>query len=117
MKFPFDPLANPLECGVERRGEDDADQRGDHHAGEGGDADGAAAAGTGAGGDHQREDTEEEAPGGHQHRAIAEVGAAHRGFEDALAALALLFGELHHQNRILGGESDQHHHAELCVDA
>ena len=59
---------------------------------------------------------EDEGEARHHHRAEAQPRALDRGLDDRLALLALLDRELDDQDRVLGGERDQHDEADLGVD-
>src|SRR5882762_9322133 len=60
---------------------------------------------------------QEERQGGHQNRAQAQLGAFQSGFDERLALFLMLqFGELHDQDGVLSGESDEHDQANLCVN-
>lgn len=116
MQLPFQIFPDPLERRIERRREDNSHQSRQHHSGKGRDSDRPPAAGTGSGCNHQREDAEQKTPGRHQHRAVTEIRSVQRRFKHTLSALPLLLGELHHQNGVFRGKTDQHHHSELRIN-
>jgi hypothetical protein len=59
----------------------------------------------GAGRQGQRQHAEDEGEAGHQDRAQADARGLERGLDHALALLLRLFGELDHQDRVLGRQS------------
>ena len=115
--FHLNPFAYVFNDRIERRCNQDAQEGRHDHTGEGRDADGAAAHGAGTRGNDQREHTEEERPGRHQHGAITHVEAVDGRFGDAQAAFALRLGEFYHQNGVLSRESDKHDQSELGINA
>jgi hypothetical protein len=68
---------------------------------------------TGAGCEHQRHGAQDEGEGCHQDRAQPRARGLHGGVPAVGALLLGLLGELGDQDRILSGESDQHHEADL----
>lgn len=109
-------LTERLKKREEERDKEDPDERGREHAREGCDADGPTARGARPCREHQRQDAEEEAPGRHHHRAEADGGALLGGFNDREPGLTSCFREFDHQNGVLSGQTDEHHHAELRVN-
>ena len=79
-------------------------------------ADRVARAGAGAGGNRQRQHAEDERQRRHEDRPQADAAGLERRIHDRLALLAQLLGELDDQDRVLGGEADQHHQADLAED-
>ena len=79
-------------------------------------SDGVAAIGSGAGGEEERADAEDEGDGGHQDGAEAEFGGFDGGFGDGAALLEELLGELDDEDRVFDGEADEHDEADLDVD-
>ena len=75
-----------------------------------------AAVGSGAGGEVERADAEDEGDGGHEDGAEAEFGGDDGGVDDGFALLEVLLGELDDEDRVLGGEADEHDEADLDVD-
>ena len=66
--------------------------------------------------DPQRHATENERERGHQDGPQAKPRAFERRIHQRLPLLVLLLGKLDDQNRVLGGQADQHHQADLRVD-
>ena len=92
-------------------------QRGRDHAAEHRGADGALGGRTGARGDDQRHQTEDEGEGRHHDGAEPQAGAPSiAAVDDVLALAPLLHRELDDQDGVLGGERDQHDDADLGVD-
>ena len=67
-------------------------------------------------GDPQRHAAEDERERRHQDRPQAEPRALQRRVHQALALLEAVLRELDDQDRVLGGEADQHDEADLAVD-
>src|SRR5688572_12597133 len=67
--------------------------------------------------EHEREDAEDKRERGHQDWPQAELRRFHRRGEavDVVAVLNL-FGEFHNEDRVLTGETDEHHEADLRED-
>ena len=103
--------------GVEHRQHEQREQRADRHAGGDDEADREARLGAGAGSDDERHHAEHHGGGGHQDRPQPDARRLH----DRLALrqpmlLALLVGELHHQDAVLGDEADQRDQPHLRID-
>ena len=71
---------------------------------------------TGAGRDHQRHEAQDEGEARHHHRAEAQPRTLDRRFAQAHPRLAPLDRELDDEDRVLGGERDQHDQADLRID-
>ena len=61
----------------------------------------------------QRHNAEDERERGHQDRPESQTGAFERGSDRILPLLAQHLGELHDQDRVLGGQPDQHDEPDL----
>ena len=67
-------------------------------------------------GDQQRHDAQDEGERSHHDRPQAELAGVQGRLAAARPRLAAVLGELHDQNRVLAGQSDQHHEADLGED-
>ena len=103
--------------------EDEED--GDHHQShEGADAhppedagaDGALAGGTGAAGEVERHDAEDEGERGHDYRAEAQVGGGERSLDAGFAAFLQVFGELDDEDGVFRHQPHHRDHADAEVD-
>ena len=103
--------------GVDRRRDEQGEHGADGHAGGNHDADVEAALGAGAIGDEQRDNTDHHGSRRHQDGPQAHGGRLLDGrvLVDALRFLQLV-GELHHQDAVLGDETDERHKADLRID-
>src|SRR6202789_2165009 len=101
---------------VEDRDEEEVEEGGEGHAADDGSADGVAAVGSGAGGEVERADAEDEGDGRHEDGAETELGGLDGGFGDGLALCEELLGELYDEDGVFGGEADEHNEADLDVD-
>ena len=70
----------------------------------------------GAGCNHKRIKPQDKGERRHHHRPKSQARALDCAFQQRHAVLALLFGEFHNQNAILGGKADKHDHADLRVE-
>src|SRR5579875_201458 len=99
------------------RYEEDGDERGGKHSANDGGAENAARNRARALRAPQRNAAQDEREGGHQDGPQTDAGAGERGFFDALAALFVFaLGEFDNQDRVLGGEADEHDETDLRVD-
>src|SRR5580704_16696753 len=114
-KPAHEALTETLERRVQHGYQEDADRAGGDHAAEHGGSHGAAADLGGARCDDQRSEAENEGDRRHHDGAEPRLSAQYRGLVDVHAGLALLLGELHDQDAILGGERDQHDQTDLTV--
>ena len=116
LRFAGESDEDGLQDDVEDRDEEEVEDGGEHHAADDGRTDRVAAIGSGAGGEVERADAEDEGDGGHQDGAEAEFGGFDGGFDDGPALLEELLGELDDEDRVFGGEADEHDEADLDVD-
>jgi hypothetical protein len=86
------------------------------HAAENRRAYGVASVFSGAAGDDQRDDAQNEGERRHENRTQADAGGFNGRVENGHAALAQLLGEFHDQDGVLGGEADEHDQSDLAVD-
>ena len=101
----------------EERGHHDlVDDNRAEHAAEHHDADRLAALATRARRDRKRQDAEDEREARHQDRPQAELRRVHRSVEHGLARVVALGRELRDHDRVLRGEPDEHHEADLRID-
>ena len=63
----------------------------------------------------QRDATQDECERGHQDWSKTEPGSLQRSIYQVLAFFVFVFGELNDQDGVLGGETDQHHQANLRI--
>jgi hypothetical protein len=71
---------------------------------------------SGAAGEHQRHDSQNERKRCHQDGAEAQAGRFESGLLDGHAPVLFRLGKLHDQNGVLGRQADQHDQADLHVD-
>ena len=64
----------------------------------------------------KRHHAENEGEGGHEDGPQPRARGLDHRFQPALALVFQLLGELHHQDRVLGSQADQHHKADLGED-
>ena len=100
----------------QRWNDHDADDGGDKHSREGDEADGLTAFAARAGGEHERQHADEEAPRRHHDRAEPRLRAAYRGTRNAQSRVLFCVGVFDHQDRVLRRKADQHDEAELRID-
>ena len=105
-----------FEDDVEDGDKEKVEEGGDHHASNDGGADRVASEGSGAGGEVEGHDAEDEGDRGHEDGAKAELGGDDGSVDDALAVFELLLGELDDEDGVFGGEADEHDQADLNVD-
>jgi hypothetical protein len=106
----------PLDGEEEDRGEEDAEQRDAEHAGEDGGAEGAAHFRPGPLGDEERDDAEDEGDRGHDDRPEPELAGVEDGLLPGRPGDVPGTGELDDQDRVLAGEADEDHEADLGED-
>ncbi len=100
----------------EHRRQEDAEQRHAQHPAEDGQAQRPPHLRPGADRDHQRHDAEDERERGHQDRPQTQLHRRQRGVAARQPRLALVLGEFDNQDRVLAGQADQHHEADLRED-
>src|SRR4029077_3111096 len=103
------------EC-IEDRDKGEGEDSGGQHAAKYGGADRLPAGGSSAGCKHQRYDAENEGEGSHEDRPQAQTRRHHCSFDNVETVLAPPLGELHDEDRVLGGEADKHDEADLGID-
>ena len=106
----------PLDPHEQQRDEEDRDAGGRQHSGDHRGAHDLAAVGAGAAGEPQRHAAEDEGEGGHEDRPQPQARAFERRVGEALALLVAVLRELDDQDRVLGGEADEHDEADLAED-
>ena len=107
---------NRLHHDVEDRDEEDVQEGGEQHPAGDRRAHRMTALLPGAACKHQRHDAEDERQRRHQDRPQPDARGLDRRVHDRTALPAQLLGELDDQNRVLGGQPDQHHESDLTVE-
>src|SRR3982075_201105 len=100
---------------VERRYQEDPDRACGKHAAEHSGTNSPAADLSGACGNYQRQQTENEGDRSHHHSAEPHLRTEYRCVLDRDAALALFLSELDNQDAVLGRQRNQHYESNLTV--
>ena len=109
-------LAQALNDVEEDGGEEDAEERHADHAAEDGRSQRLPHLGTGPRGDHQGDHAQDEGEGGHEDRPQPQPRGLHRGLVAGPARRVQVPGKLDDEDRILAGQPDQDHQADLHED-
>src|SRR5262245_42996726 len=105
-----------LERHVERRDDENADERRQDHAAEDGSADIAPRELRGADSHDQRQQTKDEGQGRHHHGPEAQASAFRCGLENWNSLRPFLLRELDDEDAVLGRKPDEDDHADLAVE-
>src|ERR1051326_1183437 len=98
------------------RNDENAEESRAEHAADDSCAHGLARCATGAGGEPEWNAAKNESEGGHQNRTQTNARAGQVGVSEGLSAFVFLFSEFDDEDRILGGETDEHDKTDLGID-
>src|SRR5262245_12146343 len=95
------------------RDKENRDDAGGKHAAEHGQTEEDSSMCSGSRSEHERHDAEDECEGRHEDRPEPHLGCSQGGVHDGLSFLKLNFRKLDDEDRVLGGQSNQHDQANL----